>query len=85
MQFNFQQTEGIGIVSLIPNAPDDLINLIYRMLEIDPEKRISIEQALNHPFFYSLTELKKYQNRVISKIIESKEISLPVLQKQKKG
>ena len=54
------------------------------MLQIDPDKRISIEEAINHAFFYSLTELKKYQNRVISKIIESKEISLPVLNKSKK-
>lgn len=39
------------------------------MLEIDPEERITIDEALNHPFFYSLTELKKYQSKLITKLI----------------
>lgn len=84
MKFNFEPCVGIGFEVLIPNAPSELINLLRRMLEIDPDKRISVEEAINHAFFYSLTELKKYQNRVISKIIESKEISLPILNKSKK-
>ena len=47
--------------SLFPNAPDDVIDLLYRMLDYNPQTRISAEevrkggggevQALRHPFF----------------------------------
>ncbi|KAL9641653.1 hypothetical protein ABK040_016884 [Willaertia magna] len=33
-----------------PNAPEEAIDLLKRFLTWNPEKRISFEQALNHPF-----------------------------------
>lgn len=36
---------------LIPNAPSQVIELLEKMLVWDPEKRISVEDVLNHPFF----------------------------------
>lgn len=53
------------------------------MLEIDPEERITIEEALQHPFFHSLTELKKYQSKVISRLLEQKEVVLPPIRGKK--
>jgi serine/threonine protein kinase len=72
LKLEFEESDGIGIEGLIPNAPKELIDLIEKMLMIDPEIRLSIDEAMNHPFFFSLTELKKYQNKVISKIVENK-------------
>ncbi len=30
---------------------DDLDNLLYRLLELNPNKRITVEDAMKHPFF----------------------------------
>lgn len=56
---------------------------MYKMLEIDPDERITVEDALLHPFFHSLTELKKYQSRVISRLMEQKEVLLPPIKGKK--
>jgi len=34
-----------------PNASPDAIDLLYKLLALDPEDRLSAEQALQHPFF----------------------------------
>lgn len=54
------------------------------MLELDPDRRINAKEALVHPFFYSLTELKKYRKSLISRISEGKELSLPQLKQSRK-
>lgn len=61
-------TAGLGFETLIPDAPADFVDLLKKMLEIDPSKRIDAKEALSHPFFYSLTELKRYRKSLISKI-----------------
>lgn len=40
------------------NPPDDLIDLIERLLVLDPEKRITVEEAIQHPYLaeFSLPE-----------------------------
>ena len=37
-----------------PNATSDAIDLLYKMLQIHPQKRIDVVRALRHPFFASL-------------------------------
>lgn len=37
-----------------PNATDPAIDLLSKMLQINPKKRITVEQALAHPFFIPL-------------------------------
>ena len=32
------------------------VNLLDRMLQFNPEKRITAEQALNHPFFHDIQD-----------------------------
>lgn len=80
---HIEKITGIGIETLIPDAPEDFLNLLKRMLDMDPNRRIDAKEALNHPFFYSLTELKKYRKSIISKISEGKELSLPYLKHKK--
>jgi len=37
-----------------PNAPPECIDLLRRMLQIHPKKRITVEEALKHPFMAQL-------------------------------
>ena len=60
------------------------MNLLKKMLDLDPSQRIDAKEALVHPFFYSLTELKKYRKSIISRITEGKEICLPMIKQFKK-
>src|SRR5210317_1460947 len=37
-----------------PNAPPECIDLLRKMLQIHPKKRITVEEALKHPFMAQL-------------------------------
>lgn len=41
--FNFPQRKGIGFEKLLPNAPKDLIDLLYKLLAYDPAERITAQ------------------------------------------
>ena len=41
----------------IPNANPHAIDLLLKMLRFSPDKRISIEDAINHPFFTNFAHL----------------------------
>ena len=84
MQEHIEKVSGIGLEALIPDAPEDFMNLLKKMLDLDPSQRIDAKEALVHPFFYSLTELKKYRKSIISRITEGKEICLPMIKHYKK-
>ena len=59
------------------------MDLLKKMLDMNPKKRIDAKEALNHPFFYSLTELKRFKKSLICKISEGKELNLPLLKSKK--
>lgn len=44
-------------------APEDyqLLDLLYKLFEYDPHKRITAREAMNHPFFDSVRDLYKYK------------------------
>jgi len=44
-----------GIGSLVPTLDSSGVDLLNRMLQYDPAKRITAQNALEHPFFYDLT------------------------------
>lgn len=57
--FNFPPKEGTGIARLIPHASPECIDLIQLLLIYNPEKRITAQQALRHPYFRELREAEQ--------------------------
>jgi cyclin-dependent kinase len=44
-----------GLASLVPTLPPDGVDLLSKMLQYDPARRITAQAALEHPFFYDMT------------------------------
>ena len=59
MDLNFPPKQGTGIAKLIPHASPECIDLIQRLLEYDPDARLSARAALKHPYFRELREQDK--------------------------
>lgn len=51
MNFNFPSKKGTGLERLLPHAPKEAIELIYKLCAYDPEERLSAKQSLRHPYF----------------------------------
>lgn len=54
---------GVPFKQAFPQLDDDGIDLLRRMLQYDPTKRISAAEALNHPFFKEFHSDKKGQSK----------------------
>lgn len=52
--FKFGKIDKIPWKDLISNASDDALDLLDKMLKFDPDKRITIEQAMKHKYFDDL-------------------------------
>ena len=48
---SFPKIAGIDLRQKFPGTPEELINLMQRMLQFNPAKRITIEEALSDPYF----------------------------------
>lgn len=48
------QKEPIDLNKLFPNSSNDALNLLSKMLKFDPSKRITVEDALEHPYLADL-------------------------------
>lgn len=56
---NFRKLKRTGLSEIIGAiATPEEIDLISKMLVFDPSKRITAKEALNHPFFDDMKELK---------------------------
>lgn len=49
----------VDLHSLYPGAGDDAIDLLSRILVFNPYFRISVDEALNHPFFRKVKKVEK--------------------------
>jgi len=47
---NLRVNEGVSWESLLPSASTEAIDLIEKLLAFNPQKRISVDEALAHPF-----------------------------------
>lgn len=54
----------MGIEKLIPEASEEFIDLVYKLLAYDPEQRLSAQEALKHPCFRGMEEI--YEQRFAS-------------------
>ena len=61
----YQVREGKGLREKMKDLDDVGYDLLLKFLQIDPEKRISAEEALKHPYFNDLDEKTKglYKNK----------------------
>ncbi|KAG6555738.1 hypothetical protein Mapa_002977 [Marchantia paleacea] len=53
-QPNFPQWRGQLLAVEVPRLDSDAIDLLYRMLNMDPNFRITAQEALNHEYFHDL-------------------------------
>lgn len=61
-----------GLESLLPNHANTLaMDLLKRMLAFNPAHRISVEDALNHPFFDEL-KTKAYLSDYVRAVTEAR-------------
>lgn len=71
MEFNFPKKEASGIAKLIPNASQEVQEIITKMLYYDNSNRMSCGQALKSPYFYELRQMDK-------SLPENQSIPMPV-------
>ncbi|BBN11662.1 hypothetical protein MPTK1_5g13770 [Marchantia polymorpha subsp. ruderalis] len=50
----FPKWKGLRLEVELPRLDPDAIDLLYRMLNMDPNFRITAQEALNHEYFYDL-------------------------------
>eukprot|EP00957_Ditylum_brightwellii_P099419 7573242-Ditylum_brightwellii.AAC.1 len=43
------------MASLVPTLDENGVDLVTKMLQYDPARRITAQDALKHPFFYDMT------------------------------
>ena len=57
---NFEINKPQNLKELLKNLDDEGLDLLQKFLQLEPEKRISAEEALKHPFFDDiLSSVKK--------------------------
>ena len=55
----YEFREGVGLRDKMKDLDDVGFDLLMKFLQIDPNKRISAEEALNHPYFNDLDKTTK--------------------------
>lgn len=56
--------------NIFHNAADNEVDLIMKILKFDPDKRLSIKQALNHSYFDDVRDIVDNFKAVPVKIID---------------
>jgi len=72
-------TEPRSLSSMFPNADDDSLDLMYKLLQFNPNKRITADEALEHPYveqFHNLDEEISCAGPVEIPINDNKKLSV---------
>lgn len=65
--YKYGKLERVPWKEMFPNAPDDALDLLDKMLKFDPDKRITVEQAMKHKFFDDLPQEADEKPEPVSK------------------
>ena len=63
---SFQPVQRVDLQQKYPGADEESIDLLNKMLQINPYFRISVEDALNHPCF---AKIKKSAKEVVAESV----------------
>lgn len=61
-----QAVAGIDVSTMFPNSNPEALDLLWKMLVFDVEKRISVEEALRHPYLAAYYDEER-ENRPVEK------------------
>jgi serine/threonine protein kinase len=57
----FPQREKVDLCTIYPGAGEEAIDLLHKILVLNPYFRISLDDCLEHPFFKSMRKADKEQ------------------------
>ena len=60
----FKKTKEISFEETFPGIENDALDLLKKLLTLDPSERISASEALEHPYFKDLHQNKSTQDSV---------------------
>jgi len=66
--YKFGKVEKYNWDEIIPNASKEAKDLLDRFLKFSPDKRITIEEALNHPYFSDI-KIDESEEEVVEPIL----------------
>ena len=67
-EIKFPNCPGTSLSKIIPSASKEAIELMYQMINWDPNKRATANNLLNHPFFSNYTISNRFNTPEISGI-----------------
>lgn len=67
-EIKFPNCPGTSLSQIIPSASTEAIELMYQMINWDPNKRATANNLLNHPFFSNYTISNRFNTPEISGI-----------------
>lgn len=73
------KTKPKSLHDMFPTADDDCIDMIQQLLNFNPDKRLTVEQCLEHPYvaqFHNMTEEISCKKTVVIPIDDNKKFSI---------
>lgn len=77
--FKYGKIEKVPWKEIFPNAHDEALDLLEKMLKFDPDKRITVEQAMKHKYFDDIPSEVDEKPEPVSKFdfdFEDQELSI---------
>ena len=64
---SFDHLPRVDLKDKFAGIPDEGIDFLDRLLQFNPYFRMTLDQAIDHPFFADIREESKYKNKVLKK------------------
>jgi serine/threonine protein kinase len=77
--YKYGKIDKVTWKEIVPNASDDAVDLLEKFLKFDPEKRITLDQAMKHKYFDDLPHEDDEKAEPVSKFdFEFEEVDLNI-------